>query len=351
MTMRERILAVVTGREHDRVPFAQYDGIAAPNQAVWDLVGRANMGVLRWSGVHRCEYPRCRFEAEPTARGGLPGTRTTLVTPAGCLVEERYYEPAYGSSSIARHYVREPRDYTVLAALLRDAVVVDDTERFLRDERDMGDDGVAHVAIDRTPYQQLWVQWVSLEDLAAHLVDCPERVHECVDLMAGIARRVFDIVRRAPLPYVVFPDNITAPAIGPRYFREHAMPLYAELADMLADRGTPIYVHMDGDLKPLWSSIGESRVDGLDSLSPPPDNDTAVGAAADMWPRMRLGVNFPSSVHLQPANVARASAERILAEAGHTGRLQIQVSENVPAGAWRTSYPAIVDAVTAFGRP
>jgi hypothetical protein len=41
----------------------------------------------------------------------------------------------------------------------------------------------------------------------------------------------------------------------------------------------------------------------------------------------------------------------ILSEAGHTGRLQIQISENVPPGVWRTSYPEIVRAIRNFGKP
>ena len=52
------------------------------------------------------------------------------------------------------------------------------------------------------------------------------------------------------------PDNITAPVIGPKNFRKYCAPLYNELAEMLADVGTLVYVHMDGDLKPLWKLIG-----------------------------------------------------------------------------------------------
>ena len=70
-----------------------------------------------------------------------------------------------------------------------------------------------------------------------------------------------------------------------------------------------------------------------------------------MWPDKRLFINFPSSVHLRPAEQVRAEAETILAAAGHTGRLQIQLSENVPLGVWRTSLPAIDAAIDAFGRP
>jgi len=108
---------------------------------------------------------------------------------------------------------------------------------------------------------------------------------------------------------------------------------------------------MDGDLKPLWRLIGESKVGGLDSLAPAPDNDTSVAQAATMWPDKRLFVNFPSSVHLRSTDQVRAEAENILAAAGHTGRLQVQISENVPFTVWRTSMPAIAETIEAFGAP
>jgi hypothetical protein len=39
MTMRERMLAVLQGREHDRVPFVQYEDLAAPDEEVWSVIG------------------------------------------------------------------------------------------------------------------------------------------------------------------------------------------------------------------------------------------------------------------------------------------------------------------------
>ncbi|MCX5757085.1 MAG: hypothetical protein NTU83_00970 [Candidatus Hydrogenedentes bacterium] len=113
----------------------------------------------------------------------------------------------------------------------------------------------------------------------------------------------------------------------------------------------PLFVHADGDLKALWSAIAESPLRGLDSYSPPPDNDTAVVDAMAQWPEMRLCINFPSSVHLAEPEAVRKRTGELLEEGGHTGRLQIQVSENVPPEVWRTSFPAIVDAIRAFGPP
>jgi len=350
MTMRERILAVVQGREMDRVPFVMYDGIL-PVAEVQQHLGRKRIGLMRWSNVHRVETPHCCFETQEYYRGETKWQRITLHTPAGSIYEERAFEPVYGSSSIRKHYVQEPEDYEVLWAYLNDGIVVEDYDHYYRDAAELGDDGVPLVAVERSPYQQLWVQWVGLDQLGFHFVDCPDRVEKTIDLLRARARKIFEIARRSPAPFIDFPDNITAPAIGPKRFKEYCVPLYNELADMLSERGALVFVHMDGDLKPLWQAIAESKVGGLDSFAPAPDNDTTVAEAVALWPEKRLFVNFPSSVHLRPADQVRAEAETILAAAGHTGRLQIQLSENVPYGVWRTSLPAIAEAIEAFGKP
>lgn len=350
LNMRERMLAVVQGRMHDRVPFVQYDGIGAPNEEIWSVIGRENMGILRWSRIHRTEAPHCRHESEPIEMDGVRGVRNILRTPKGTIYEEKLFEPAYGTAATHKHFIKEKDDYLALIAYLEDMVIIPDIEQLLKDDAELGEDGLPHVNIGRTPFQQLWIQWVCVEDLCVHMMDYPDLLAEVTSLMGKRMREVFEIVRKAPLPYVVFGDNITAPIIGERYFREYCVPYYRELSEMLADRDIPVYVHMDGDLKPLWFAIGESGVRGLDSMSPPPDNDTSVGEAHRLWPEMRLGVNFPSSVHIASPETIRKVTYGMLEEAGHTGRLQIQISENVPAGVWRTSYPIIVDAIRDFGK-
>ena len=350
MTMRDRILAVVRGREHDRVPLVMYEGLL-PVEKVRGHLGRHRIGLLRWSQVHRVEHPHCSFETEDYHVGETRWLRTTLHTPAGSIHEERAFESAYESSSIRKHYVQDAADYEVLWAYLKDGLILEDFDRYHRDQTELGEDGLPLVAVERTPYQQLWVQWVGLDTLGFHFQDHPDRVQHTIDLLRQRAREIFEIAYRSPAPFVDFPDNITAPAIGPDRFREYCVPLYDELAEMLAERDAIVFVHMDGDLKPLWEAIGESKVRGIDSLAPTPDNDTSVAQAAAMWPEMRLFVNFPSSVHLRPREGVRAEAEGILEAAGHTGRLEIQISENVPLDVWRTSLPAIADAIDAFGAP
>ncbi|MEW6355700.1 MAG: uroporphyrinogen decarboxylase family protein [Planctomycetota bacterium] len=353
MTMRERMLAVVQGREHDRVPFVQYSGIAAPNEEVWAVIGRENMGLLQWCGVHGFAHPNCRWEQKDIVSDGKQGKIRTLHTPEGSLTEESV-NAAIGAAR-RKHFVCEPKDYRILLSYFRDITVRKITEGWQKAYAQLGDDGIPHTSIGRSPYQQLWVEWVSLEDLSLHMVDVPELMEEVFAVMFDVQRRLLRVVQEAarelPIPYVNYADNITAPTIGLTNFKKYCVPLYNELADLLAETGKdiPVAVHMDGDLKPLWGAIGESKVRLLDSLSPPPDNDTSIADAVRVWPEMRLCLNFPSSIHLaEPDGIYRAAME-ILEQGGRTGRLQIQISENVPPGSWRKSYPQIVRAIRDFG--
>jgi hypothetical protein len=354
MSMRERLMAVIQGKEIDRVPLIMYEDLMPeryqeefPRRAVRAAFGD-RIGLLRWSAVHRVVAPHCRFVTEEIYAGATRCERTTLYTPAGSIWQERAFEPVFNSGATRKHYIEEARDYEVLWSYLEDGVVLEDYARYNRDQAELGDLGLPLAAVERSPFQQLWVEWVGLEHLSFHLADYPDRVARTIALLTNRARQIFEIARRSPAPMIDFPDNITAPAVGLKRFQMHCVPLYNELADLLAERGAPVFVHMDGDLKPLWQAIAASRVGGIDSFSPCPDNDTSVAEAAALWPQMRLFVNFPSSVHLRSYDEVRAEAELILNAAGHTGRLEIQFSENVPYAAWPTSFRAVADAVDAF---
>ena len=355
MTKRERIHRLVRGLPIDRVPFAQYSNIAAPNGEIWRTVGRRNMGLILWSRVHRIRYERSTIEEQRFEEDGRPGVRNVWHTPEGDLTRERLIEPAYGTSSARKHFVSDLADYPKLLALLRDTRVERDFAQYVKDQASLGDDGVAMAALCRTPWQQLWVQWVSIEDLSLHMADAPEVLEEVIAEISRIVREIIavalDAAREIDVAYFNFGDNITAPIIGVDYFRRYAVPFYDELAGRLAEQGTPVPVgvHMDGDLKALWTLIAGSKVGMLDSFSPQPDNDTSVADAVRLWPEKSLGMNFPSSVHIRKPRAIYEIARALLDQGGRTGRLMIQVSENVPKDVWRASYPEIIRAIDDFG--
>ncbi|MGD0091823.1 MAG: uroporphyrinogen decarboxylase family protein [Planctomycetota bacterium] len=348
--MRERLLAVIRGEPHDRVPFIMYDGIL-PKEEVWKLLGRERIGLLRWCGPARLETPHCQWKSEKFQRNGSEGERQFLITPKGTLTKEVLFEPVYHSAATHKHFVAELKDYDLLDEYLRGAEVVLDRKDYDRACAELRDDGLPLLAVKRTAWQQLWVEWVNIQDLAWHFAEHEDRVLATAALLEKINRAYLDCACRLKPVFVDFPDNITAPMIGRAQFQRFCVPLYKELSARLAESGAYTFCHMDGDLAPLWDLIGSSGLRGLDSMSPPPDNDTSVGQALAMWPQMRIFINFPSSVHLQDPSGIRAVTREILAQGANSGRLEIQLSENVPPGVWRTSLPVIAEEIEASGRP
>jgi hypothetical protein len=350
MTNRERILALLRGQELDRVPFVQYDNII-PNHEGWEVIGRENLGLLRWTTAYAIEHPNCTIDQSEAVEDGVRTVRRTLHTPKGDLHETVQYEPTYGGRSTKEHYVKNVEDYEIYFSYLDDITVRPDSQRLDRAFEELGTDGLPHTWIGRTPYQKLWIDVVDIYDLSAHMVEAPEMVETAIEKLSDFTIRKAEATLELEPPFLVLGDNITAPMIGEERFRGYCLPIYNTICDLMATKGIPVAVHMDGDLKALWSAIAETKIRAIDSFSPPPDNDTPAGTAAELWPDKALMLNFPSSVHMKSPEEVYRAAMQLLEEAGHTGRLQIQISENVPPGVFRTSYPAILNAIHDFGRP
>ncbi len=348
-----RMRKFMRGEKTDKVPFVQYDNIGGKNEEIWEEVGRDAMGIAVWTDACRLVTEHCRIDTETIADRGKAGFRDTLHTPAGSVFQERFPIPGLpGVFNIDKHYITDLDEYRVLLAYLADIQLMDNREGIEQTWRYVGDDGLPHIHIGRTPFQQLWIQWVSMMDLSFHLADDPQLIQEVMTVMGQrtieAARIAASLADKVEIPYIVIGDNITSPLIGPERFSQYCVPYYRQVSSILADKGIPLIVHMDGDLKPLRHLIADSGVGGLDSFSPPPDNDTSAGEAVEYWPGMRLMLNFPSSVHLQNEEAIYRKACEILEEAGGSGRLQIQISEDPPSGCWRKSYPQIIRAIDDY---
>jgi hypothetical protein len=349
MTMRERMLAVVEGRRPDRVPFVLYTDLA-PLDELAALVGAERFGLLPWVRPYAEAAPRCRISSENLERDGRRLTRRTLYTPVGELVEERTHTLT-GEANIypvvTQHFVQTPADYAVLLAYLRDLRVTPDGREYDRLVAWLGERGIPQATIGRTPLMALLLEWVGTEALWYHLDEAPGTVAEAGAALGDLLLARAQAARECAPPYVCIPDNLHGPLLGPVRFREHCVPWYRRVAAILGDR--PLYVHADGALAAFREELAGSGLGGLESVSPPPDGDLAVPDMLDAWPRMRLAFNFPSSVHLRPAAEIRDCARRLLSDGAATGRVQLQISENMPPGAWRWNVPLLIEAVERWG--
>jgi len=76
------------------------------------------------------------------------------------------------------------------------------------------------VAVERSPLSAVvgsvgWPRYAGV-----HFMDYPDKVQQTIELLKERARKIFEIVSRSPAPFIDFPDNITAPPIGPKRFAD-----------------------------------------------------------------------------------------------------------------------------------
>ena len=350
MTTRERILAVLNGEEYDRIPILQYDNLIFPNESFWEKYGRENVGVLHRCGMTKAVGQMYSVESYECVEGCLRVRYSEIKTSKGTLRDKTVFDPALNSPAKEKHFVSTPEEYAVLLEYLNDQKVVEDVERYTSCLKYVGDDGIPMICSNRTPFQQMWVAWVSLEDLCIDIVEHEDVVVACLERLMEIEVDKLKMLAylQKDYPFEIFnvPDNITAHAIGRKYFREYCIPFYNKAREYV---DTPIIsVHIDGEFKALADDIINSEVTAIESYTPPPISDMTVTQSLAMRDTMRLFMNFTSSVHIKTHNEIYDHTIALLNEGEASGRMWLQFSEDIPPDRREANIHVIIKAVNDY---
>jgi len=343
MTIRERIEAAYRCEETDRVPWTIYGGLL-PRGDVERQLRNLGLGLIQISRVHQTSQPHVEVRTDTVATPRGPGTRTTYVTPVGQVHQTSVTEPGYGSGWQQDHLIQRGEDYEVVEFMMADTVYAPRHDAYHRAVGELGDDGVVLVALERSPLQKMWVELMGVERFGIDMLLHPDRFWHLAHTIACKQRELLDVVADGPGTWVWLPENLTAPIVGRERFREHMLPWYHEVCDLLHAHGKRAVAHLDGMLAALVAEIGQTRIDVIEAFTPVPDGDVSVAQARSAWPGKCLSLNFPSSVHLRRPEEVRAQTATILEQGGGPG-LVVGVTENIPAAAWQTSLCAIGEVI------
>ena len=138
--------------------------------------------------------------------------------------------------------------------------------------------------------------------------------------------------------------------MGLERFARYCVPLYAEAAEELRRGGVLLGSHLDGNNRAWAHLVASSALDYVEAFTPPPDCDLSVREALERWPGKFLWINFPSSVHLQPAAQIEAVTTDLIEQAAPGGRFIIGITEDIPPERWQDNMLAIARAIDRRGR-
>jgi hypothetical protein len=260
-----------------------------------------------------------------------PWTRTYR-TPAGSLSQTIVKEGAYGTSDWTReHLIKKPSDYTVLRYLLEAASYMENYSAVDKVMNDLGEDGIVYCMVDRSPLQQLIVEWAGIERFAVDYFDNRDAVDELLQVCEKKQEEVYRIAAASPAEVIWAPDNLMGDVVGPEIYRRYLQPFYRRMAEIVHKHGKLYAVHMDGKLASIADLIKDTPVDIVDSFSlPDAGGDLPAGKALEIWPDKSVLANVPATLGLMDDKGIKAYCGGLKTETSSFSNFGLQVSEDIP---------------------
>jgi len=334
MSPRDRFLAVLAGRDTDKVPFVVWNN-KLPGEPVNSRLLDAGACIVNKSTVYRVETPGVRIEKTPLKpRGGCPRYETVFHTPAGSLTTVERQAP--GTVWLEKMPFAACGDYGPLKALIESRVYTPCYDKFAADDSMYGDRSIARPEAIHTPMQDLICRYMGAEMFCMQWADSRDLVLDLCETIAGDRRRRLDLVASSPAAYAVVEGNVISGLSAGGMFEKYHVPHIQEACELLHDKGKFAGAHLDGDNALLAETVARTALDLVESFTPPPGCPMTLAQAQRLWPEKTIQVNIPSAIHADgPAAVGRAVKD--LFEGALTlRRLVVGVSEDIPGGGRET---------------
>jgi hypothetical protein len=286
MTNRQRFLAILGGRQPDRIPWI-------PRLSIWYTAHR-NAGTLpeRYRGwglrdierdlgmgtparvgrVFAIEYEGVEVR---TRQKGDMETFTEYVTPVGTISTLLRSSEVLRNKGILQmdveHLVKGPGDYEVAEYLEAYTRYQPKYEEFLAYDAQIGEDGFPMVNAGDCPFHRWLRDLVGYRDAYFHLNDYPDKVESLLELMTEHDRKaLWPVMAESPAKLFLhgahFDSHMTPPPIYERYI----LPYYQEFSVYLHRHGKKLCMHADADSRLLLRHIRDSGYDMVETFTTEP---------------------------------------------------------------------------------
>ncbi len=348
MTPRERVEAVLRGRQVDKVPFTMYES-KIPQCAAERGMRNHGLCIVNRMPVFRTHTPNVKSTQEIFYENGKQFTRTRIETPVGSLTSLR--EAAGFTSWSHEKYFKSPDDYKALLFLIRDEQYEPDYGAFARAQEVDGGDAIFRAGIGGEPMQSLISGgYMDMAQFCIEWMDNRDEILKLYDALVENRRRVYGIVARSPALITNYGGNVTPEVTGPEMFEEYFLPHYNEAAEVFHKHGKLLGCHFDANCRLLAELIGRTGLDYIEAFTPAPDTDMTLAEARAAWPDKVLWVNFPSSLHLKSDREITDRAFAMLEELETPDGVIMGITEDMPEERWRHSCPAIMSGLERHAR-
>jgi len=231
------------------------------------------------------------------------------------------------------HAIKSVDDLPVYRDLIEGFEFRPRPERIDALERSLGQAGIISLTGPETPLMGLIMYHCGIEPSLYLLMD---HEREMVDLMDAIHRRNLEVYRmicRMPGRMVRPFEDTSSSLTAPWMFEKYCAPHLNDYADICHEHGKLFIVHMCGLLKEMLPLIAQTRIDGIEAMTPPPTGNCPPEVAREHLPDAILigGMDPTRLVGASPEQVETMVADILDRMAGDTHF--ILGAEEIPVGA------------------
>lgn len=151
-----------------------------------------------------------------------------------------------------------------------------DQDAFEMVQREWGDLGAPTIFMPRINIQDLFINTMGVQNAIYALYDWPDTVAAYFRALDDSHSRLIEVINASPIEIINFGDNIHCGTLPPRLFLQYVMPSYHRRCDQLHAAGKFVHAHWDGDTKALLPLARQTRLDGLEAITPKPQGDVTL---------------------------------------------------------------------------
>lgn len=292
MTPKQRILASLRGEKVDRIPWS-------PNLAYWwehqdeSITNRDEVEVLEEMGCDpliRGHHPNPNKNEEwshlrlfDTNLGCCQKIQTEnnnekiikYMTPIGDLTA-KYKLSSIGSTwFLCEHPVKDIEDYKKLKCLFDNITLTANFTRYEETVKFYGERAFIMPMLMpeltlKSSFQSLLEFWVGTEELIYNLYDDEEAVVDALESMKRVSIQAVEISSLSSAEAFITWEDTSTTNISPTFYQRYILPEINQWCDILHLKGKIYVQHACGHLKDVIQLMAQSKIDGIESISPPP---------------------------------------------------------------------------------
>ena len=339
-TNRNSLTDVLEGRRPEFIPFSIYGWEAMGDDPAWQYIVKQGLcRVMRIPVIKETLSSNVEKICQEEIVDGKPIYKTTLRTPLGELNQLliKNHEQEY--------YLKTPNDYKIMKYIIENTKLELDPKQFDETEKMLGDTGLTLIYGIRSPMQTMVVDYAGLENFSYSLADGFPELFELADVLLEQLIIYCNLVAKGPGRYFQLRENLTSDQWGPVRFSKYHMPVYEKIIPILHSGGKKVYTHFDGKLSCLSELISKTEIDGIDSLTAPPEGNMTLKEARAAFPGKMFWVNINISNYSLPPEKLKEIITESVYQASEDGRnLAFEISEDIPAN-WQESIPFVLDTL------